>query len=110
LPQYDLWRAKPLVLVDGLWLLHTREMRRRFALSIFIDCPECLRFERRLRRDRLERGRTESFVRQQFYERTAPMHGQHVLPQSRWADLVLTGLLDHDTVRRVAKEIEKVIL
>src|SRR6185437_7477032 len=29
---------KPVVLVDGLWLLHRRSLRRFFSMKIFIDC------------------------------------------------------------------------
>src|SRR3569833_919581 len=39
--------CKPMVLVDGLWLLHRRSLRRLFALKIFIDCPARTRRGRR---------------------------------------------------------------
>src|SRR5215470_13200400 len=33
------WQPKPLVLMEGLWLLHRPALRRLFVLRIFLDCP-----------------------------------------------------------------------
>lgn len=79
----------PIVLVDGLWLLHRPEIRKLFDLRIFLHCPEEERLRRRLARDTLERGRTAEAVERQFRETVAPMHRQFVEPQARWADVVL---------------------
>jgi uridine kinase len=83
------WEPKPLVLVDGLWLLLHPRIRRLFDLKIFMDCPERIRLRRRLLRDTAERGRKPETVREQFRSTVAPMHKHHVEPQKRWADVVL---------------------
>jgi uridine kinase len=83
------WEPKPVVLMDGLWLLHRPRLRPLFDLKIYLDCPAHLCFERRLARDVEERGRSEASVRQQFFGTVLPMFEQFVAPQSRWADLVL---------------------
>jgi uridine kinase len=101
LPRYDFtthcrrpgnaaWRPGPFVIVDGLWLLRRPPVRRQFALRIFIDCPERVRFLRRLARDVAERGRSSVSVRHQFAATVAPMHKRFVQPQACWADVVLT--------------------
>src|SRR5438093_5669770 len=59
----DLWHPKPLVLVEGLWLLLRPASRRMFAFSIFIDCPAWLHLRRRLARDRVERAPRPPYVR-----------------------------------------------
>lgn len=102
LPRYDFtthtrvsngepWHPKPLILMDGLWLLHRPSVRRLFDLSILMDCPERVRLRRRLKRDVAERGRTPASVRRQFRETVTPMHRCFVQPQKRWADFVLTS-------------------
>ncbi|PYI83292.1 MAG: hypothetical protein DME26_15270, partial [Verrucomicrobia bacterium] len=83
------WRPRPVVLMDGLWLLSRRTVRRFFDLRIFIDCPERIRLRRRLERDVAERGRSHASVRRQFVSTVAPMHARHVQPQARWADVLL---------------------
>ncbi|MFO1477375.1 MAG: uridine kinase [Verrucomicrobiota bacterium] len=87
-----LWRPAPLVLVDGLWPLVHPHIRPLFNLGIFLECDESLRLERRLARDTAERGRTAESVHEQFRSCVAPMHGEHVAPQARWADLLLAGV------------------
>ncbi len=77
--------SRPIILVDGLWLLHPEWLRKRFALSVFVDCPEEVRLERRLERDVISRGRTRESVRKQFTEHVQPMHERFVEPQRAWA-------------------------
>ena len=113
LPRYDFsshvrvarrrrWQPRPLVLVDGLWLLSRPTVRRFFDLRIFIDCPERVRLRRRLGRDVAERGRSHASVRRQFLMTVAPMHARHVQPQARWADLVLKQPFRKRAVEKLA--------
>jgi uridine kinase len=97
---------KPVILVDGLWLLWRPRLRRLFDLRIFLHCPACLRLERRLRRDLAGRGRDGRSVRRQFQETVAPMHRRFVAPQARWADLVLRQPLGRREVEHLADLIE----
>lgn len=80
---------RPVMIVDGLWLLHRPEIRRLFSLGIFLHCPESERLRRRVVRDTAERGRTVESVHEQFSDTVAPMHRLFVDPQARHADLVL---------------------
>jgi uridine kinase len=83
--------ARPIVLVDGLWLLRRPSLRRLFGVRVFLDCPARTRLERRLKRDLISRGRTRASVLRQFRTTVEPMHAKYVLPQSRWADVILDG-------------------
>jgi uridine kinase len=84
-----LLKPKPIILVDGLWLLRRPSVRRLFSLSIFLDCPTKTRLQRRLGRDLLARGRTRASVQKQFWDTVEPMHRKYVVPQMRWAEVVL---------------------
>ncbi|MBI3885769.1 MAG: uridine kinase [Opitutae bacterium] len=90
---------RPVMLVDGLWLLHRPATRRLFDLRIYLDCPAKLRLSRRIARDSAERGRNAAGIRRQFRTSVAPMHGRHVAPQVRWADLVLHQPLSDTDIR-----------
>ena len=81
----------PLVIWDGLWLLHPEWLRARFGTSIFVECSPEVRFERRAERDLRERGRSLESVRRQFYEQVEPMHEQFVEPQKNTARRVLAS-------------------
>ncbi|HYC69619.1 MAG TPA: hypothetical protein VEB66_00330 [Opitutaceae bacterium] len=80
---------RPLVIVDGLWLLRRPSVRHLFDLTVFLRCPEPERLRRRLARDIAERARTAEAVRAQFRATVAPMHRRFVEPQARWADVVV---------------------
>lgn len=103
--QWQRLRPKPVVIVEGLWLLRRPAVRRRFALRIFIDCPARIRLRRRLARDLQERGRTRESVERQFRTTVEPMHARFVAPQARRADVILTGNLDRADVKRLVAEL-----
>lgn len=96
---------KPIVLLDGLWLLHRRSLRSRFRLRIFIECPMRVRLQRRLKRDSGSRGRTADSVRRQFKETVQPMHRRHVALQSLYADVVIRGTCSSKHIRRLVRRI-----
>jgi len=81
----------PLVIWDGLWLLHHEWVREHFALTLFVECGAAERFRRRAERDVRERGRTLESVRRQFDEHVEPMHEQFVEPQRNQASQLVTS-------------------
>jgi len=98
---------KPVVLVDGLWLLHRRSLRRVFALKIFVDCPARTRRGRRLLRDLRSRGRTRASILEQLENTVEPMHARFVAPQQKWADIVLRHNFSVRDVRRLARQLRE---
>lgn len=80
--------ARDVVIIEGILLLAFPEIATRLALRVFRDCPENVRFARRLRRDMVERGRTELSVYRQFEATVKPMHDRFVEPSRAEADIV----------------------
>ncbi len=76
------------VIIEGILLLAFPDIVRRLDLKVFRDCPENVRFARRLGRDIAERGRTEASVYYQFEATVKPMHDEFVEPSQSKADLV----------------------
>ena len=106
---HKLWLPRPLVLVDGLWLLWQRSIRSLFDLTIFIESPTLLRLERRAARDVIERGRSLSSVREQFWKTVVPMHDLYVEPQINHADLVLKQPLSAADVNHALQTVKKLL-
>ena len=79
----------PILLVDGILILHYPEVFEALDFSIFVDIPEDVRFERRLSRDTKERGRSPEGVAEQFKNQVAPMHNLYVEPSKTKAGLVI---------------------
>jgi len=88
-PESQTLLPPPLVIWDGLWLLHEDWLRKQFALTIFVDCGADERFRRRAERDRRERGRSFESVHCQFFEHVQPMHARFVEPQRQRAAQIL---------------------
>jgi uridine kinase len=88
----------PVIIVDGILIFHPEEVRSCFDRMIFFDTPEALRFERRLRRDVSERGRTPEGVRNQFLKQVKPMHDEFVDPTSIHAQKVVRDLGEYDGI------------
>lgn len=97
--------SNQVILVDGLWLLHRRSLRRLFAISVFIHCPARTRLSRRVARDVQMRSRTRESVRRQFMETVDPMHMLHVEPQARWAHICLCTPVKKSDLRRLAGQL-----
>jgi uridine kinase len=80
---------RPIVLVEGILLLWDPAVRAALDLRIYLDAPERVRLERRLRRDVSERGRTTNGVLLQFAATVREAHRTYVEPTRTMADLVL---------------------
>lgn len=84
-----------IIIVDGILIFHPPYVRELFDEMIFFDTPEDLRYERRLKRDVEERGRTPEGVRAQFLRQVKPMHDQFVEPSKTFARTVVCDQGDY---------------
>ncbi len=111
LPRKTKVEPKPIVIVDGILLLHFPEVRELFDDTVYFDTPEDLRFKRRMDRDVRERGRTARGVTAQFQNQVKPMHDQFVEPSKLFAKKIIKdegkfdGLLS-ETVASLQKKME----
>ena len=78
----------PVIIVEGILVLHEPELRERFDLKVYVDADADVRFIRRLRRDVAERGRTVEGIIEQYLTTVRPGHEQFIEPSSRFADVI----------------------
>jgi uridine kinase len=90
------FKPSKIILVDGILILNSPEVREQLDEAIFFDTPEELRFERRLHRDVNERGRTPEGVRKQFELQVRPMHNQFVEPSKKFAHTIVHDLGEYE--------------
>ena len=81
---------RPVVIVEGTFLLWSPAVRAALDLSIYVDAPESVRLERRLARNVAEGGRTADEVYRQFTTSVRRVHHTYVEPTRAMADLVLS--------------------
>ena len=79
------------LLVEGLFALYWPDINALYHLRLFVIADDELCLERRLARDRVERGRSPSSIRAQYQEQVRPMYRRYVQPTTRYADLILDG-------------------
>jgi uridine kinase len=81
----------PVILIEGILVLHEPNLRERMTLKVFVDAPPDERFIRRLERDVSERGRSAESVISQYRRTVKPMHDLFVEPTKAHADLIFPG-------------------
>ena len=81
----------PVIVVEGILVLHDLALRERFDLKVYVDADADLRFIRRLKRDVEERGRTPDSIIEQYLATVRPGHEQFIEPSKRYADVILAG-------------------
>ena len=79
------------LLVEGLFALYWPAINALYHLRLFVTATDALCLERRLARDRVERGRSLASIRAQYQEQVRPMYHRHIQPTARYADLILDG-------------------
>ncbi len=90
LTQTEILRHHPVILVDGTLILSQDHLLPLFDESVFLEVDEDTRFQRRLKRDIEERGRTPEGVREQFYKQVKVMHDEFVEPSKTASSILLS--------------------
>ena len=88
---YENLDAAPLIIVEGILVLWSRNVRDMLDFKIYVDAPAELRFQRRLKRDMKERGRDAASIEKQWNGTVRPMHEKYVEPSRQHADQVIDG-------------------
>lgn len=92
--EYTPLRALPVIVLDGTLILSQALVRPHLAHSIFIETQESVRFDRRFKRDLVERGRQPEGIRKQFERQVKPMHDEFVEPSKSFASEIISGEVD----------------
>ncbi|MDR3775150.1 MAG: AAA family ATPase [Terracidiphilus sp.] len=101
----ETFRPGPCLLVEGLFALYFPELLPLYQLRVYIDTPDELCFERRLKRDMEERGRTAESVKRQYDLTVRPASLAYVRPSAVHADIHVdgSGALDWKVERVMAE-------
>lgn len=83
------------LIVEGLLGLHTRSLRERYDVSVYLDTPEPLRHRWKVARDTAKRGYSETQVHE-LLERREAVSEKFIRPQREHADMVVRFHPDSD--------------
>jgi len=101
--------TRPMIVVEGLLIFSKPELRSLFDFKIFLEVDADLRVCRRVLRDVAERrdGSVEAAVKQ-YLSSARPMDKIYVLPQKRYADVVIDwSREDPGKIKELARKILK---
>ncbi|NCB51081.1 MAG: uridine kinase [Clostridia bacterium] len=79
----------PVVIVEGILILQSSELRDLMDIKIFVDTDADVRILRRIVRDVRDRGRSLESVVNQYLGTVKPMHETYVEPSKRFADIII---------------------
>ena len=98
---------KELIVVEGIFVFYFKNIRKLLDISIFIDTPSKIRYERRLERDTKNRGRTKDSIEKQYYSTVKPMHEKFVQPSKSYSDIVIDGTaLINKSINQIKSKID----
>jgi len=89
LPETELFSPRRAIIVEGILVFTSPELRQLMDVKVFVDTDSDTRFIRRLQRDVADRGRTMESVIEQYQSTVKPMHLEFVEPSKRYADVIL---------------------
>ena len=94
--------AAPVVVLEGILVLHEPDVLRRLDHTVFVDVPADVRLIRRLRRDAEDRGLPAAETLRIYEQFARPMHERFVESSAASASEVWRALEDRRFPRRLA--------
>lgn len=86
----------PILVVEGLFVFHYPEIRKLLDLRVYLDVREEIKLQRRIKRDRDERGYPEAVVRYQWEHHVMPSYKKFLKPYRDDSHIILTNNITFD--------------
>lgn len=84
-------KPAPILIVEGLFILHFKDISELLDLKVFIDADEDVALQRRLKRDLIERGYSHDDVMYKWINHVVPAYKEYLLPYKDECDRVITN-------------------
>ncbi|WP_094570442.1 uridine kinase family protein [Mucilaginibacter xinganensis] len=81
----------PILIVEGLFILHFKKISEMIDLKIFIDADDEIALQRRLKRDLLERGYSHDDAMYKWINHVAPAYKEFLLPYRDECDKIIVN-------------------
>ncbi len=96
----------PILIVEGLFILHFKKISNLLDLRIFIEADEDVALHRRIKRDGMERGYPEDDVIYKWNNHVVPAYKEFLLPYKEQCDQIVFNNDDTpDDIIRITEEI-----
>lgn len=93
--------SRPVILVEGIFVLHVEEIRALLDLKLYVEAPHYLMMKRRIIRDANERGYDLNDVLYRYEHHVTPSFKKYIEPSKKWADLIIPNHEKFDVALKV---------
>ncbi len=83
------FRPAPLLIIEGLFVLHFEEIARELDLKIFIEAEDHIKLGRRIKRDNDERGYDMNDVLYRYQNHVMPVYESIIEPLKHNSDMII---------------------
>lgn len=88
-PKELVFKPAPIILVEGIFVFHYPEVYKQLDLRIFVDAKEHIKLQRRIIRDKMERGYDLDDVMYRYTHHVAPTYEKYIEPYKHSSDFVI---------------------
>jgi len=96
-PEILIFEPRPIIIVEGIFVLYFPDIARLIDLKIFVDAKEHVKIKRRIIRDNNERGYDLDDVLYRWEHHVAPTYDKYILPLRSEADMIINNNTRFDT-------------
>lgn len=99
-------KSAPIIIVEGLFILHFKEIAALLDHTIFVDADEHIALDRRIKRDGLERGYPEDDVLYKWHNHVVPAYKEYLLPyRNECNKVVMNNTNEPDEIIAITEDI-----
>ncbi|WP_316805645.1 uridine kinase [Pedobacter nototheniae] len=99
-------KSAPIIIVEGLFILHFKEIAALLDHQIFVDADEQIALDRRIKRDGLERGYPEEDVLYKWNNHVMPAYKEYLLPYKGSCNrVIMNNTNEPDEIIRITEDI-----
>jgi uridine kinase len=84
-------KSAPIIIVEGLFILHFKKISEQLDLKIFIDADDDIALQRRIKRDLIERGYSHDDVMYKWINHVVPAYKEFLLPYKNECDQIIVN-------------------
>lgn len=103
-------KPAPIIIIEGLFILHFKALAAILDLKVFIDTEEEVALNRRLKRDLIERGYSADDVHYKWTNHVMPAYKEYLLPHKHHCHkIVINNTQNPEDIIQITNEISEEI-
>jgi len=83
------FKPSPIVVVEGIFVFYFEEVAKLLDMKVYIDAKEYIKLQRRILRDKVERGYDLDDVLYRYTNHVAPTYEKYIKPFKNDADVII---------------------